>query len=81
MIADVVISKNESKSSDLSEDYFYLKNVFDNDLTKVLLEQNYHNYTINLAEDKKLSYMSLYNLSQKKLTELCRYLNDSLIKR
>ena len=74
-------SKDESKSSDLLEDYLYLKNVFDNDLTKVLLEQDYDDHAIDLTEDKKLSYMSLYNLSQKKLTELRRYLNDALIKR
>ena len=56
-------SKDESKSSDLLEDYLYLKNVFDNDLAEVLFEQNYDDHAIDLTEDKKLSYMSLYNLS------------------
>ena len=58
-------SKDESKSSDLSEDYLYLKNVFDNDLAEVLFEQNNDDHAIDLAENKKLSYMFLYNLSQK----------------
>ena len=81
MIADVVISKNESNSSDLFEEYLYLKNVFDNNLTEVLFKQDYDNHANNLIENKKLLYMLLYNLSQKKLTELRRYLNDALIKK
>ena len=81
MIADVVMSKNKSKSSDLFKDYLYLKNVFDNNLAEVLLEQNYDDHAIDLTENKKLSYMSLYNLFQKELTELRRYLNDILIKK
>ena len=74
-------SKNESKSSDLSEDYLYLKNVFDNDLAEVLSEQDYNDHAIDLTENKKFSYILLYNLSQKKLAELRRYLNDALIKK
>ena len=74
-------SKNESKSSDLSEDYLYLKNVFDNDLTEVLFKQDYDDHAIDLTENKKLSYMFLYNLSQKKLAEFRRYLNNALIKK
>ena len=56
------MSKNESKSFNLSEDYLYLKNVFDNDLTEVLSEQNYDDHALDLTENKKFSYMSLYNL-------------------
>ena len=63
MIADVMMLKNESKSSDLSENYLYLKNVFDNDLAEILFEQDYDDYAIDLTENKKLLYMSLYNLS------------------
>ena len=46
----------------------------------MLFKQDYDDYTIDLIKNKKFLYMSLYNLSQKKLTELCRYLNDALIK-
>ena len=74
-------SKNESKSSDFSEDYLYLKNVFNDDLAEVISEQDYDDHAIDLTENKKLSYMLLYNLSQKKLTELRCYLNDALIKK
>ena len=39
VVADVtMISENESKSSELSEDYLYLKKMFDNELTKMLFE-------------------------------------------
>ena len=55
--------------------------MFDNELTKMLFKQNYENHAINLIENKKSSYMSLYNLSQIELTKLRRYLNDALIKR
>ena len=81
MIADVVTSKNKSKLFDLLKDYLYLRNVFDNDLTKVLFEQDYNDHAIDLTDNKKLSYMSLYNLFQKKLAELRCYLNNALIKK
>ena len=54
--------ENESKSSELSEDYLYLKKMFDNKLTRMLSEQNYEDHVIDLIENKKSSYMSLYNL-------------------
>ena len=44
--------------------------MFDNELTKMLFEQNYENYIIDLIENKKSLYMSLYNLSQIELTKL-----------
>ena len=55
--------------------------MFDNELTEMLFEQNYKNYIINLVENKKSSYMSLYNLFQIELTKLRRYLNNALIKK
>ena len=73
--------KNESKSFNIFEIYLYLKNVFDNDLTEILFKQNYDDHAINLTENRKFSYMSLYNFFQKELTELCYYLNNALIKK
>ena len=55
--------------------------MFDNELTRMLSEQNYKNHAINLVKNKKSLYMSLYNLSQIELTKLRRYLNDALIKK
>ena len=55
--------------------------MFDNELTRMLSEQNYENYIINLIKNKKSSYISLYNLFQVELIELRRYLNDVLIKK
>ena len=82
VVADIIMTlKNESKSSELSEDYLYLKKIFDNELTKMLSEQNYKNHAIDLVENKKLSYMSLYNLFQIELMKFRRYLNNTLIKR
>ena len=75
------MSKNESKSSDLFEDYLNLKNIFDNNLIEVLSKQDYNDHAINLAKNKKSSYMFLYNLSQMKLVKFCCYLNNALIKR
>ena len=82
VVADVTTAfKNELKLFELSEDYLYLKKMFDNELTKMLSEQNYENHVIDLIENKKSLYMSLYNLFQIELTELRRYLNDALIKK
>ena len=73
--------ENESKSSELLEDYLYLKEMFDNELAKMLSEQNYKDHVIDLIENKKFSYMSLYNLFQIELTKFRRYLNNILIKK
>ena len=53
----------------ISKDYLYLKKLFDNEKARVLFEQNQKNHTIDLMKNTKLSYMSLYNLFQKKLAE------------
>ena len=55
--------------------------MFDNELAKILSEQDYENHIIDLIKNKKSLYMSLYNLFQVELTKLQRYLNDALIKR
>ena len=55
--------------------------MFDNELTRMLSEQNYKNHVINLVKNKKSSYISLYNLFQIELTKLRRYLNNALIKK
>ena len=82
VVANVMtMFKNESKPSELPKNYLYLKEMFDNELAKMLLEQNYKDHAIDLIENKKSSYMSLYNLFQIELTELRRYLNNVLIKK
>ena len=73
--------KNKSKSFKLSEDYLYLKKMFDNELTKMLSEQNHKNHVIDLIKNKEFSYILLYNLFQIELTKLRHYLNDVLIKK
>ena len=63
IIANVAITfENKLKSSELFKDYLYLKKMFNNELTRMLPEQDYKNYVINLVENKKSLYMSLYNL-------------------
>ena len=82
VIADVTtVFENESKSFEFFEDYLYLKEMFDNELARMLFEQSYEDHVINLIKNKKSSYMLLYNLFQIELTELRRYLNDVLIKK
>ena len=53
---------------------------FDDKKTDILLKQKNNYYTIDLIENKKSSFMTLYNLFQTKLTELRRYLKNVLIK-
>ena len=82
VVANVTITfKNKSKLFEFFEDYLYLKKMFDNELTKILSEQNYKNYVIDLIKNKKSSYMLLYNLFQIELAKLRRYLNNALIKK
>ena len=54
--------------------------MFKNEKAKVLSKQNQKNHVINLMKNTKPLYIPLYNLSQKKLTELGHYLNDALKK-
>ena len=68
------------KLFEISKNYLYLKKLFDNEKVKVLLEQNQKNYAINLMKNTKLLYILLYNLFQKELMELRRYLNNILNK-
>ena len=82
VVADVTTTlENKSKLFKFFENYLYLKEMFDNELTKMLFEQNYKNHAINLIENIESSYMSLYNLFQIELTKLRRYLNNVLIKK
>ena len=57
-----------------------LKNVRNNKLTRILLELKREDHVIEFQNDKELSFMSLYNLSQNELTILRRYLNNALAK-
>ena len=68
------------KSFKISKNYLYLKELFDNEKAKVRSEQNQENHVIDLMKNIGSSYMLLYNLFQKKLTELRRYLNNALNK-
>ena len=55
-------------------------NQFDDKKINILFEQKSSYYIINLIESKKLSFITLYNLFQTKLTKLRRYLKNVLIK-
>ena len=57
-----------------------LRDFFDDVKIDILFEQNRKDHAIDLIENKKSSYMSLYNLSQTKLTTLRRYSENVLIK-
>ena len=80
VIVDVITTTKKFKSSKISKDYLYLKKLFDNEKAKVLSEQSQENHVIDLMKNTKSSYMSLYNLFQKKLAILRRYLNNILNK-
>ena len=67
--------------SEIFKDYFYLKKLFDNEKAKILFKQDQKNHTINWMKNTKLLYISLYNLFQKKLAQLRRYLNNNLNKK
>ena len=68
------------KSFKISKDYLYLKKLFDNGKAEVLSEQSQENHVIDLMKNTESSYISLYNLFQKKLAKFQYYLNDALNK-
>ena len=78
VVIDVIMTIEKFKLSEISKDCLYLKKLFDNKKAKVLSKQNQKNQTIDLMKNTELSYISLYNLSQKKLAKLWRYLNNAL---
>ena len=63
VIVDVAMANEQSKSSEFSKDYLYLKKLFDNEKARILSEQGQENHAINLMKNTDLLYMSLYNLS------------------
>ena len=63
VVANVTTTfENKLKSPKFLKSYLYLKKIFDNELARILFEQNYKNYIIDLIENKKSLYISLYNL-------------------
>ena len=70
-------SRNLNKLFDELIDY---ANQYDDQKTKILLEQNRDDHAIDLIENQKSLFMFLYNLSQTKLTKFRRYLDDILLK-
>ena len=80
VVVGVTITKKQSMSPEISKIYLYLKKLFDNEKTRILFEQDQKDHAIDLMKNTKPLYISLYNLFQKKLTKLRRYLNDVLNK-
>ena len=55
-------------------------NVFSEEKTAKINDVTQAVHVIDLVKEKKSSYLSIYNLSAKKLTVLKKYLNDKLQK-
>ena len=80
VVVGVITTTKEFKPFEIPENYLYLKKLFDNEKAKVFSEQDQRVHIIDSMENTELSYMWLYNLFQKKLAELRRYLNNVLHK-
>jgi len=57
-----------------------LKNIYNNKLTRILLELKKENYVIKFQNNKELLFISFYNFLQNKLTILRQYFNNTLAK-
>ena len=69
--ANVVKTRNKKSSSiKILEQIENLRIFFYDVKIDILLEQDRRDHAIDLIENKKSSYMSLYNLSQKKVVEI-----------
>ena len=53
---------------------------FNNEKVEILLKQNQNDHVIDLIKSQKSLFISLYNLSQTKLTKLRRYIENALRK-
>ena len=53
---------------------------FDDKKIEILFENMSNSYAIDLIKNQQFFFMTLYNLFQKKLTKLRRYLKNVLIK-
>ena len=62
----------------ISESYYDFAEVFSENKTNSLFSHCKQNYIINLIDEWILFFDSIYNFSEKKLTELQRYLNENL---
>ena len=56
------------------------KSTFDDKMAEILIDDKGAHHAIDLIEGKESPFMSLYNLFQKKLTELRRYIENALAK-
>ena len=75
------MAKKQLKSLEMSKfpkNIYIFKKLSDNDKAEILFNQNQEDHAIDLMKNTKSLYMSLYNLSLKKLTKLYYYLNNIL---
>ncbi len=82
-IVCVNVTKTSNKKStkfEISKELRNLKDVYDDKLTKILLELEREDHAIKFQNDKELSFMSLYNFSQNKLIILRQYFDNALAK-
>ena len=80
VVVDVNMTIKNFKSFEILKDYLYLKKLSNIEKAEILSEQNQRNHVIDLMKNTESSYILLYNLFQKKLVKLRRYLNDVLIR-
>jgi len=65
-IVCVNVTKTSNKKStkfEILKKLRNLENIYDNKLTRILLELKREDHVIELQDNKELSFMSLYNLS------------------
>ena len=73
--------KQKIKITKMLEQLKNLKSQFDDIKTNILSKFDKSDHVIDLKKSEKLSFMSLYNLSQNKLAKLRRYIENVLIKK
>ncbi len=80
MCADVTSMRQNKSKLEISHQVKKFENQFNDDKIDILSELNSENYAIDFMNEKELSFMFLYNLSQTELTKLQRYIENALIK-
>ncbi len=80
MCADVTSMRQNKSKLEVSHQVKKFENQFNDDKIDILFELNNENQAVDFMNQKKSSFIFLYNLSQTELTKLRRYIDDALIK-
>ena len=80
IVVDTQKNEKSKKLNKMSNELTNYANQYNDEKIKILFEQNWNDYIIDLIENQKSFFIFLYNFFQIKLTKFRRYLDNVLLK-